>query len=44
MTEQLNFTDTNMNKGLCLLVTQMVKNPPVVQEARGQHLGQEDPL
>ena len=43
-TEQLNFTDTNMNKGLCLLVTQMVKNPPVVQEARVQHLGQEDPL
>ena len=43
-TEQLNFTDTNMNKGLCLLVTQMVKDPPVVQEARVQHLGQEDPL
>ena len=33
-----------MNKGLCLLVTQMVKDPPVVQEARVQHLGQGDPL
>ena len=26
------------------LLAQVVKNPPVIQETRGQSLGQEDPL
>ena len=44
MTYKLGYKYTNINKGLYLLVTQIVKNPPAVQETQVQSLGQEDPL
>ena len=44
MTYKLGYKYTNKNKGLYLLVTQIVMNPPAVQETQVQSLGQEDPL
>ena len=44
MTYKLGYKYTNINKGLYLLVTQIVMNPPAVQETQVQSLGQEDPL
>ena len=44
MTYILGYKYTNINKGLYLLVTQIIKIPPAVQETQVQSLGQEDPL
>ena len=44
MTYILGYKYTDIDKGLYLLVTQITKIPPAVQETQVQSLGQEDHL